>query len=1425
MANGTLNFSVIFSAVTQAFNTGVKGAAQNYQQATSSITDNSEEMGRATQALQSKLTDVFKAGDARDIVTAFKAATQELNNTKQGATLTASAMQSIGQAGKAATQQLTAELKAAQAELRTLQQAKVTPADLDAAKTKVSSLTSELSKASTELKNLEKTKAPLETIVAAESKVESLREELAKAGEEYKKAQQSAAASMQKSAADIEAAKMKVTTLKTELAQSGVEYSRLQSAATAAMRRATADTEQLASASRNSGQAIYGMLNIKSSGQLRTEIAAINQQLTNFKANSSAPAAEVQRVTKAAEAQIAALRAQVEGTNPLFTTLANGIKAIGPAAATLTGVTVGLAAVKEGVEAVLAATMRYEAAMKQLEFATGSITKAKQEYEFLLDVTKRLGLDLQASTEGFAKMAAATKGTILEGEKTRQVFEGVAAAAATMNMTGADTNGMFLALAQMMGKGKVTAEEWRGQFAERMPAAAAVMQKALGMTTVEFNAFIESGADAAMFLEKLGPAFINAFGPTAQQNAKSLQGQVNGLKTEFEQLLIKIGQGGVGQAAVAILGDLRGAVESVSGAIDRLDPATVAAVKEMFRQLYDMVGNTFMTLMSGVGGAASALNDLLNGVVGVVTGFAGLDSSNEQVGLLTRSLQGITILMGVLNDGVKGVEIALSLAIGVAQSFFSAVALGLSMITFGDLSRELEQFAFTMQDKAQKSFQDASDKAMEFKSSAVAAADAAIAAHGKAGENIKAAHAGAADAAGKDQASIGEAGAQAAEETATAHVNAAGQVVAAQGQMGEAATQTSQTIQLAGVAGEKAIVSMAAANQAVIKSMMDLAKESGIALPVVKMTAEQLGQTMGEVAAKSDQAATAIGNNLKAAMDSLNARDFVVLWDSYTKGLEKAGASTELLNKTTLEFATGAVKVLGGDLTAALGKMSQGFSESVVVLDRLVDSMDNLKKQGVDTGVALEQALTGMLNKAKNPTEINELIKRWEELGKQGLVSGQQMSEGLEAARKKMDEVKPGINSVNEALRTLGQTANDTSANMQAKYAEAFRVLRESGTATFSQLTAGLKTMFEAANDTKSLQALTQQFKDLGAQGKLASYDVKQGLADIQNKMDEMKPGINSLAEAFKTFGMTTREEAAAMADRYGQAFTVMRQSGQATAAELRTAFTRYAEAAVQANGGVVDGFVQAQAAAQGLQVRVDETGKVIVEAMGAGAQATDAMGMSLERAIDSYGRLGAAAQAAAEAALAAKEKELEMTERLMDAKQKEIDLENRRRNVDKDGFTLGSDGNRMTQLVETWMSTMNQLKQWGLDDKQSRGIADKLYDDNGDLRGLNSYRKDSSDTFSSILRRMAEEELRKTPMNTTGPTGTSTTTGGDSKPTTGGTGTQSTSKAPSSGVSTGTGKTTTVVLKDGKSTVSAAVAPNDEKKFINMLQTSKGVS
>lgn len=1321
MANGSLNFSVIFSAVTQAFNSGVTGAAQNFQRSASSITNDSQLMSRTTQDLANKLQDVFKAGNAKEITASFKGLTQELNNTQRGANLTATDMRIIGQAGKAAVAELNASLKTAQAELKALQASKAVPAD-------------------------------------------------------------------------ITVAKVKVAELRTELAQTGAEYSRVQSAAQAAMRRAAADTQALADSSKNTGQAIYSMLNIKSSGQLKAEISAIAKQLADFKTNSGAPASEIQRVTAAATAQIAALRASVNGTTPGMALLKNGISAIGPAAVAITGVTLGMGALKQGIDAVITSTIKYQGIMKQLEFATGSTQKAAEEYEYLLEVTRRLGLDLNSSAEGFAKLAASTKGTALEGEKTRVIFEGVASAAASLNLSAADTSGVMLAFSQIISKGKVSMEELRGQLGERLPGAMAIAAQSTGRTVAELEDMVAAGVDSVQFMEVFAPAMVKAFGPTAANNVKSLSGQMNLLNTEFDQLLIKLGNGGVGQAKIGIMSDLRDLIGEISNRIDSLDPSFVAAVSEVFEQLYGVVKETFVTLVNGVGEALASVNGLINGVSDVILGFGGMEQSAEQVGLVTRAIQGLSIVIGAVQDGIKAIDIAFTLSVGIVESFFSAIAFGLSVVTFGDLSRELEQLSVTLQDRAAASFEKAGQKAMEFKSAAVAAADSAIESHTKAGKVVGDAH---------------EAGADKAK--------------AAQTGIGQAAQESSKVIELSSMAGQKATLTIAAAGQEVIKSLQALAKESGVSLPAMKMTAEQVAQTMGEVAAKSDQAAVAIGKNLSEAISKLNTKDLILVWDGYLKGLEGANASTELLRKTNETFATQAFKLLGGDLTAALGKMSQGFADNVVILDRLIAGFDAMKDMGIDAAAAVGDALEGMLSKAKNATEISEIIKRWEDLGKQGKVTGQQMAEGLEAARKKLDEVKPGVNSVNEALRVLGQTANDSATNMQAKYAEAFRVLKDSGTATFTQLTQGLKTMFDAANDTKSLKDLAGLFQELGNKGKLASFDVAQGLADIENKLDAMKPGINSLAEAFKTFGMSTRQESAALADRYSQAFNVMRQSGQATAAELRQAFTQYAEAAVRANGGVVDGFVQSQAAALGLKVTVDDTGKVIIDSMNSGSNAVDSLGMSLERAIGSYARLGSAAQAAAEKALAAKEKELDLTERLMDAKQKEIDLENRRTGRDREGFSVDADGKRIEATVATWISTLTQLKNWGLNEEQARKLANEAFDERGNQRTLSNYRRNKNEDWNSLLRNAAEEMLRQTPLNA-GPNSGGRTGGGGSAPS-GGSGSQSGStgsKGGGSGVSGGPSKTTTVILDNGNQRVRANLASEDEGKFLNMIGNAR---
>ena len=1108
-----MKFSVVFEAITQAFNKAVNDAGSNYRTATSTIVTESTRVNQSTAALSEKMRDIFAAKDASGIVSGFRAMTKELDGTKQGATLTATELRGIGLASKAATAELTANLKAAQAELKALQAAKATPTD-------------------------------------------------------------------------IEQAKQKVNSLKAELSQVGVAYSQLQSSATAAMRRAAVEADALAGKMKVTGQEIYNSLNVRTDGSLRQEIAQITQQLADFKNLSKAPAEEVARVTAAAKSRIGELRAELGGIPGPANSAVSALRGIGGTAAAMTGVAIGLASIKQGVEATLAATMKFESVMKQLEFSLGGTTKAAEGFEFVRSVAREMGLELFSAANGYAKLSAATRGTRLEGELTQTIFKGITAAAATMQLSVDDTNGVILAMSQIISKGKVSMEELRGQLGERLPPAMQIAAKSMGVTTEQLEKMVEQGIDATSFMEKFGPAMVAAFSPTAAGNVQTLAGQLTLLKNEFSELLLTLGQSGIASGALEVVSDLRRIVGEFRTELQNIDPATLDAVKQSFQQLYDLGTQSLDTIITVVMEAVGAFNTLLEGVASVVQGFLGLEKSAEDVSFLTRTLQGVSIALGVLVDGVTGLGIAFQLVNGVVQSFFAAIALGLSKLTFGDLSRDLEEFSNKLTTSAQESFQKAQDSAMNFKSAAVAAADAAVGAH-----------------------------VAAAKKTGDAHVEAGTKAAAAQAGVGTAAAGAAQVIELSGTQGEKAMLGLGKAGEDVKKVFTDLAAEVGVKLPVLANTASLMGAALAEVATKSERVAEAIGDKLSEAVGQLDAKGLIDFQVAFVSGLEKAEASTELLNKALFDLSAAGVKVLGGDLAVASNQVSDGFRENTRVLNLLIANMGQLKSTGVDTGIALSQALDGMLGKAKNATEIQELIGYWERLGNQGLVTGDQLAEGMAKAKAKLDEVRPGINSVDEALKILGQTADTEAGLLASKYREAFNVLQASGTATFTQLTQGLQTMLQSARDSKDIEALIAKWRELGNAGKVAGYDMAEGVAQAKAKLDELKPGINSLAEAFKTFGMMSREETAALAGKYKDAFAVMESSGKATLAELQEAFKKYAETAISANGGVVDDFISGKAEALGLRVSVDEAGRALVEAANAGQRAGRAIKDGMDEA------------------------------------------------------------------------------------------------------------------------------------------------------------------------------------------------------------------
>lgn len=165
----------------------------------------------------------------------------------------------------------------------------------------------------------------------------------------------------------------------------------------------------------------------------------------------------------------------------------------------------------------------YQAGVKaqQLERAFKAISGAGagQEMEFLRATAAKLGLNFYELAEGYKGMAAAARGTAVEGQAVRDIFTATSEAATALGLSGEQTQGALLALSQMMSKGKISAEELRGQLGERLPGAFQVFAQALGVTTAKLDKMLEQGQVGLDVLPKVAAIWHQLYGSQASASA------------------------------------------------------------------------------------------------------------------------------------------------------------------------------------------------------------------------------------------------------------------------------------------------------------------------------------------------------------------------------------------------------------------------------------------------------------------------------------------------------------------------------------------------------------------------------------------------------------------------------------------------------------------------------------------------------------------------------------------------------------------------------------------------------------------------------------------------------------------------------------------------------------------------------------------
>src|SRR5574338_579578 len=312
----------------------------------------------------------------------------------------------------------------------------------------------------------------------------------------------------------------------------------------AALRAASETSARLAAQAQQAGaglQQAFGAVGLRSAEAIRQEIADVERALQRIAAEAKVTGPEFDRVWAAGQQRIAALKGELAGVPPHL----DGIKSKGDGViATLKGMAGAFLGIQTAQQ-FLQANVELEQLRRGLVAVTGSAGSADAELGRLRERANLLGVEVGTLGRNYISLAAATRGTVLEGQATREVFDAVAGAMGSLGKGGVETERALQAVSQMASKVTVAMEELRGQLGEALPGALAASAKGLGITKQELIQLVESGNLLAEdFLPALASGLKQTFGDGKQQ-VQGFAAEWQRLKNTISEVATDIGSSGM----------------------------------------------------------------------------------------------------------------------------------------------------------------------------------------------------------------------------------------------------------------------------------------------------------------------------------------------------------------------------------------------------------------------------------------------------------------------------------------------------------------------------------------------------------------------------------------------------------------------------------------------------------------------------------------------------------------------------------------------------------------------------------------------------------------------------------------------------------------------------------------------------------------
>ncbi|EPE1387999.1 tape measure protein [Escherichia coli] len=315
----------------------------------------------------------------------------------------------------------------------------------------------------------------------------------------------------------------------------------------------------------------------------------------------------------------------------------------------------------EAYKKVMEIGLKKEASQRAAQFVLGD-EGAKRATEFVKNLADSSGVDQIETLSSFAKFSAGA-GDMDAGQK-ESLFSNVIGTSRLMGLSTDEINGILKAFEQMASKGKIQAEELRGQLGDRMAGAFQLFARSLGMTTEELDKAMRDGkvlskdvlpkvsAEMGRMIDKAGgwEKIINSTQTQLGRLSNSwnnnlalmFDGSQEGL-VDFTRSLTNLlnSLGGQSKNLGEHFGDL---MKSMSNGIDDLTTISyrVQGFFDRVTLAYRELNDTQKAVADGI---ANGLLDSLKGLAGIVAVRSGIGA----VGGIWNLIRAISTLGNVAN--------------------------------------------------------------------------------------------------------------------------------------------------------------------------------------------------------------------------------------------------------------------------------------------------------------------------------------------------------------------------------------------------------------------------------------------------------------------------------------------------------------------------------------------------------------------------------------------------------------------------------------------------------------------------------------------------------------------------------------------------------------------------------------------------------